>query len=207
MSRRSEGVVSNRDDLSTRYLAKDTDNGPLYSENNGIIYAFGGKMAKVTAKPALKTKKANGIRISPNAAAKKSALPEGRESERENGELLVVESKPFSDSLNRIREQAKDWGEEPNSSSLNAKIENDSISREFPSFQARPPIQRSAMRWPLWTGVLALVLLTLLTAQTFWLSWQAVQLTRSLERLNVSVGELKEKVEVWSDAETQAQIK
>jgi len=114
-------------------------------------------------------------------------------------EFLALDPKPFSDSLKRIGEQAKDWDEGPQ---VPRREPTPSVAPAAkPAAAAKPPRQRAATPW---TGWAALALLTMLVAQVIWLNWRAMALTQSLRELNANVKQLTEKVATWSDAETRA---
>ncbi|MGZ3722385.1 MAG: hypothetical protein ACXVA9_05615 [Bdellovibrionales bacterium] len=144
-------------------------------------------MAKVTTKSSAKSKKSAG-----------TELDAGAEPIWENDEMLTASPKQFSESLKRISEQAKDWEEMRRP------------QREFPPAPTQEATRaRTASRgnsnWPKIGTVTGIVLIIFLALHSVLMTWQTITLTKSMDQLNLSLGLLKDKVEVWSDAETPAQ--
>lgn len=167
-------------------------------------------MAKLTTK----TKKARAAAALIKPAEVAETVPPS-EPAADSDHEFVMDSKPFTDSLKRISEQAKDWGymarpiqvseaskSAPRLDDIHGLIREKLAAPEPEYGFSAPPAAPPQSGWVKALCVLSIVTLAFSVSQTFWLQRQAVKLheaqmertAATFEQLNATVSALKEEL-------------
>jgi hypothetical protein len=165
-----------------------------------------GIVAKLTSKTAGKSTRSSS-RVAKTAAVTEPMPPPPTQPDPSDSDEFVMASKPFSDSLKRISEQAKDWGymARPmavvNGSKPAARLDDihGLIAEKIRAVPTPIPLSQPAVSWGKWACVLSLITLFFSLTQFLWMQRQSVilhevqmeQMSNSFQRLHASLGVIR----------------